>query len=160
MLFVCVCAVSVSPNDDEHMCPNCMTRTVSMSFTIAYFSRFGSVAVGLEMIPLANLLFMWTNIVGAALWVADEIERDERKQSQRVSQHTIASGQSGQGPSSLASPTLSHVPYSPTLSHAVPYLPPTNSSTEHLSEEGMGMAMATALSPPPAKSSKSFFGPK
>ncbi|KAF9327360.1 hypothetical protein BG006_009315 [Podila minutissima] len=97
------------------------------------FSGFGSVAVGLEMIPLANLLFMWTNIVGAALWVADEIERDERKQQQRVSQtHTIASGQSGQ---SLTSPASS----------AVPYLPPTNSSTEHLAEEGL----AIALSPPP-----------
>lgn len=107
------------------------------------FSRFGSVAVGLEMIPLANLLFMWTNIVGAALWVADEIERDEMKQ-QRVSQtHTIASGQSGQGPSSLASPASSTIPYSP----------PTNSSTEHLSEEGL----ATALSPPP-KPSKGYFG--
>ncbi|KAF9200787.1 hypothetical protein BGZ59_003092 [Podila verticillata] len=141
-------------------------KTVSQSRKEAWqrrseFSGFGSVAVGLEMIPLANLLFMWTNIVGAALWVADEIERDERKQSQRVSQtHTIASGQSGQGPSSLTSPTSSHMPYSPTSSHTVPYLPPTNSSTEHLSEEGMGMAMATALSPPPAKPSKSFFGPK
>ncbi|KAG0089670.1 hypothetical protein BGZ92_004402 [Podila epicladia] len=108
------------------------------------FSGFGSVAVGLEMIPLANLLFMWTNIVGAALWVADEIERDERKQQQRVSQtHTIASGQ-GQGPSSLASPASSN---------AVPYSPPTNSSTEHLSEGGL----ATALSPPP-KASKGYFG--
>ncbi|KAF9282698.1 hypothetical protein BGZ74_002093 [Mortierella antarctica] len=103
------------------------------------FSGFGSVAVGLEMIPLANLLFMWTNIVGAALWVADEIERDERKQQQRVSQtHTIASGQSGQGPSSLTSPASS----------AVPYSPPTNSSTEHLSE--------TALSPPSKASG--YFG--
>jgi len=43
---------------------------------------FGAVAVGLEMIPIANLLFMWTNIVGCALWVADEIERDERHQQQ------------------------------------------------------------------------------
>ncbi|KAI9234373.1 MAG: hypothetical protein BYD32DRAFT_358094, partial [Podila humilis] len=63
-------------------------KTVSQSRKEAWqrrseFSGFGSVAVGLEMIPLANLLFMWTNIVGAALWVADEIERDERKQSQR-----------------------------------------------------------------------------
>ncbi|OAQ33987.1 hypothetical protein K457DRAFT_148133 [Linnemannia elongata AG-77] len=42
------------------------------------YTSFGAVAVGLEMIPIANLLFMWTNIVGCALWVADEIEKEER----------------------------------------------------------------------------------
>ncbi|KAF9099087.1 hypothetical protein BGX23_004058 [Mortierella sp. AD031] len=46
------------------------------------YTSFGAVAVGLEMIPIANLLFMWTNIVGCALWVADEIEREERRQLQ------------------------------------------------------------------------------
>ncbi|KAF9996755.1 hypothetical protein BGZ79_009525 [Entomortierella chlamydospora] len=46
------------------------------------FAGFGSVAVALEMIPFANLLFMWTNIVGCALWVADEIEEEERCQLQ------------------------------------------------------------------------------
>lgn len=43
------------------------------------FTSFGSVAFALEMIPLANLLFVWTNIVGAALWVADEIEKEESR---------------------------------------------------------------------------------
>jgi hypothetical protein len=36
------------------------------------------VAVALELIPLFNLIFMWTNIVGAALWIADEYEQNER----------------------------------------------------------------------------------
>ncbi|KAG0268303.1 hypothetical protein BGZ95_002508 [Linnemannia exigua] len=48
----------------------------------AEYTSFGAVAVGLEMIPIANLLFMWTNIVGCALWVADEIEKEERHQQQ------------------------------------------------------------------------------
>ncbi|KAF9582742.1 hypothetical protein BGW38_010822 [Lunasporangiospora selenospora] len=42
------------------------------------FVGFGSMAVMLEMIPIANLFFMWTNIVGCALWVADEIEKQEQ----------------------------------------------------------------------------------
>ncbi|KAF8947990.1 hypothetical protein BGZ47_006987 [Haplosporangium gracile] len=46
------------------------------------YTSFGAVAVALEMIPIANLLFMWTNIVGCALWVADEIEKEERRQQQ------------------------------------------------------------------------------
>ncbi|KAF9936035.1 hypothetical protein BGZ67_002724 [Mortierella alpina] len=50
------------------------------------YSGFGAVAVGLEMIPIANLLFMWTNIVGCALWVADEIEKEERLQQQQIAQ--------------------------------------------------------------------------
>ncbi|KAG0364405.1 hypothetical protein BGZ54_007556 [Gamsiella multidivaricata] len=54
------------------------------------YSGFGSVAVALEMIPIANLLFMWTNIVGCALWVADEIEREERRHQQQVAQDIAA----------------------------------------------------------------------
>ncbi|KAF9963976.1 hypothetical protein BGZ65_003230, partial [Modicella reniformis] len=58
------------------------------------YAGFGSVAVALEMIPIANLVFMWTNIVGCALWVADEIEREERcqlqqQQQQHQQQHQI-----------------------------------------------------------------------
>ncbi|KAG0340662.1 hypothetical protein BG004_006327 [Podila humilis] len=49
------------------------------------FTKFGSIAVGLEMVPLANLLFLWTNIVGAALWVADELEKEERLQQEQTS---------------------------------------------------------------------------
>ncbi|KAF9406874.1 hypothetical protein BGZ94_002920 [Podila epigama] len=49
------------------------------------YTSFGSIAVGLEMIPLANLLFMWTNIVGSALWVADELTEAERRHQQEQS---------------------------------------------------------------------------
>ncbi|KAG0251749.1 hypothetical protein BG011_007395 [Mortierella polycephala] len=44
------------------------------------FCEFGAAAVFLEMIPVLNLLFFWTNVVGAALWVADEIEADRRRE--------------------------------------------------------------------------------
>ncbi|KAI9241864.1 MAG: hypothetical protein BYD32DRAFT_404825 [Podila humilis] len=53
------------------------------------FTNFGSVAVGLEMIPLANLLFVWTNIVGSALWVADEIEKEEARLQQEQSSSSL-----------------------------------------------------------------------
>ncbi|KAG0363360.1 hypothetical protein BG005_001158 [Podila minutissima] len=53
------------------------------------FTKFGSVAVGLELIPLANLLFLWTNIVGAALWVADEIEKEEARLQQEQSSSSL-----------------------------------------------------------------------
>ncbi|KAF9111671.1 hypothetical protein BGX27_004612 [Mortierella sp. AM989] len=43
------------------------------------FCEFGAVAVFLEMTPVLNLLFFWTNVVGAALWVADDIEEARRQ---------------------------------------------------------------------------------
>ncbi|CEG67875.1 hypothetical protein RMATCC62417_04232 [Rhizopus microsporus] len=42
------------------------------------YCQFGTVAVALELIPLFNLLFMWTNVVGAALYVGDKYEKNER----------------------------------------------------------------------------------
>ncbi|KAI7818239.1 hypothetical protein BC939DRAFT_401770 [Gamsiella multidivaricata] len=57
------------------------------------YSGFGAVAVALEMIPIANLLFVWTNIVGCALWVADEIEREELRLQQEQSTHSLMAGQ-------------------------------------------------------------------
>ncbi|KAI9285869.1 hypothetical protein BC943DRAFT_277595 [Umbelopsis sp. AD052] len=42
------------------------------------YASFGAVAVALELIPFFNLFFMWTNAVGAALWVADQYEENER----------------------------------------------------------------------------------
>ncbi|ORZ11913.1 hypothetical protein BCR42DRAFT_379581 [Absidia repens] len=42
------------------------------------YCNFGAVSVALELIPIANLLFMWTNIVGAALWLGDAFERAEQ----------------------------------------------------------------------------------
>ncbi|ORZ18630.1 hypothetical protein BCR42DRAFT_230298 [Absidia repens] len=59
------------------------------------YCQFGVVAVALELIPLFNLIFMWTNIVGAALWVADEYERNERDiaaiQKQQQQHHSSSS---------------------------------------------------------------------
>lgn len=40
------------------------------------YASFGSLAFGLELIPIFNIFFMWTNIVGAALWIADEYENE------------------------------------------------------------------------------------
>ncbi|KAI9263701.1 hypothetical protein BY458DRAFT_575317 [Sporodiniella umbellata] len=56
---------------------------VSQSRRLAWKSRsaycqFGAVAVALELVPLFNLLFMWTNVVGAALYVGDKYEKNER----------------------------------------------------------------------------------
>src|SRR5438874_1812635 len=50
--------------------------TISQSLRFAWknrfdYSTFGFFAVALELIPIANLLFFWTNVVGAALWTAD-----------------------------------------------------------------------------------------
>ncbi|KAF9100565.1 hypothetical protein BGX27_000329 [Mortierella sp. AM989] len=69
------------------------------------YASFGSIAVALEMIPIANLLFMWTNIVGCALWVADEIEKEERRQQQEQQQQnaqygTMVTSASSSSPSS------------------------------------------------------------
>nr|CAG8506331.1 3927_t:CDS:2 [Entrophospora candida] len=35
------------------------------------YIEFGAIAVALELIPILNLVFFWTNVVGAALWTAD-----------------------------------------------------------------------------------------
>ncbi|KAI8597033.1 hypothetical protein EDD21DRAFT_342817 [Dissophora ornata] len=58
------------------------------------YCEFGAVAVFLEMTPLLNLLFFWTNIVGIALWVADEIEDARRRD--RIADRT-ANGQDDSG---------------------------------------------------------------
>ncbi|KAG0019368.1 hypothetical protein BGZ80_005926 [Entomortierella chlamydospora] len=59
---------------------------------------FGAVAVGFEMIPIANILFMWTNIVGSALWVADEIEIDMIESQQETSQSLMGQIPLGHSP--------------------------------------------------------------
>jgi hypothetical protein len=40
------------------------------------YSGFGTVATLLELVPFANILFSFTNTVGAALWAAD-LEKKE-----------------------------------------------------------------------------------
>jgi uncharacterized protein involved in cysteine biosynthesis len=42
------------------------------------YCQFGAVAVALELVPLFNLIFMWTNIVGAALYVGDQYQKNEK----------------------------------------------------------------------------------
>ncbi|KAI8885157.1 hypothetical protein K501DRAFT_284472 [Backusella circina FSU 941] len=42
------------------------------------YCNFGTVAVALEIVPLFNLLFMWTNVVGAALYVGDKYIKNEK----------------------------------------------------------------------------------
>ncbi|KAF9323036.1 hypothetical protein BGZ91_003873, partial [Linnemannia elongata] len=76
------------------------------------FSQFGSAAFGLQMVPLANLLFAWTNIVGCALWVADEIERDEARFQSEQSSHSLI-GPDNQVGTSLPAPYQSGNQYSP-----------------------------------------------
>ncbi|KAF9206508.1 hypothetical protein BGZ49_002325 [Haplosporangium sp. Z 27] len=66
------------------------------------YMGFGAVAVGFEMIPIANILFVWTNIVGSALWVADEIERDEALAQQEGSSHSLIGGQGAIGVTTLS----------------------------------------------------------
>jgi hypothetical protein len=39
--------------------------------SVAETHRFGVISFLLEMIPFANLVFAFTNTVGAALWAAD-----------------------------------------------------------------------------------------
>ncbi|KAI8340620.1 hypothetical protein BC941DRAFT_417714 [Chlamydoabsidia padenii] len=46
------------------------------------YCNFGAVSVGLELLPIFNLLFMWTNIVGAALWLGDAFELAEQTSAQ------------------------------------------------------------------------------
>ncbi|KAF9992246.1 hypothetical protein BGZ80_007021 [Entomortierella chlamydospora] len=57
------------------------------------FCEFGAVAVFLEMTPVLNLLFFWTNVVGTALWVADEIE--EARRQDRLARSVAGQGHSG-----------------------------------------------------------------
>ncbi|KAI7879130.1 hypothetical protein K492DRAFT_164102 [Lichtheimia hyalospora FSU 10163] len=79
------------------------------------YCSFGVVAVALEIVPLFNLLFMWTNVVGAALWVADKYEKNEKEiaKQQRLQQHnqmpignsSVSSLYSSVRSSSFVSPT-------------------------------------------------------
>ncbi|CAG8657237.1 5026_t:CDS:2 [Acaulospora morrowiae] len=61
---------------------------VNQSRKLAWKNRddyilFGMVAVALELIPIANFLFFWTNVVGAALWTADVLIEERRDELNR-----------------------------------------------------------------------------
>ncbi|KAI8889603.1 hypothetical protein K501DRAFT_208087 [Backusella circina FSU 941] len=43
-----------------------------------HYANFGSVAFAFEIIPILNIFFVWTNIVGAALWIADDYLEDHK----------------------------------------------------------------------------------
>ncbi|KAG0176261.1 hypothetical protein DFQ29_006338 [Apophysomyces sp. BC1021] len=58
----------------------------------ASYSSFGAVAVALELVPFFNLLFMWTNVVGAALWAADNYERNEAEIVRQLKRQQQTSG--------------------------------------------------------------------
>ncbi|ORX94980.1 hypothetical protein K493DRAFT_220145 [Basidiobolus meristosporus CBS 931.73] len=58
-----------------------MTFTQSKQYAFRYkqqFYRFGVVAFALEMTPLLNFIFIFTNTIGAALWAADEYAKANR----------------------------------------------------------------------------------
>ncbi|CAG8590417.1 8391_t:CDS:2, partial [Scutellospora calospora] len=62
------------------------------------YVMFGMVAVALELIPIANFVFFWTNVVGAALWTADVIIEEERAISRRlVNYHGLIANRGGVG---------------------------------------------------------------
>lgn len=47
------------------------TKNYAFSHSFSFFS-FGGAAFALELIPIANWLFIFTNVVGAALWAIDD----------------------------------------------------------------------------------------
>ncbi|KAI1319270.1 hypothetical protein EDD11_004407 [Mortierella claussenii] len=128
------------------------------------YTGFGSIAVALEMIPIANLLFMWTNIVGCALWVADEIEREERReQERRVAQSNamgpLGSGSGAESITGLTKPGAMAAPagYLPSSNVIATWSPTAASTASPLPPPPPLPAPATA-STPLKGSFKSFFG--
>ncbi|KAG0240581.1 hypothetical protein BGW41_006842 [Actinomortierella wolfii] len=116
------------------------------------YSSFGSVAVGLEMVPFANLIFMWTNIVGCALWVADEIEKKERQQQQYSNQDT-AGLLSNAGPSGSSNSSS----YQPVVATGV-YPQAYPQSNAGVGSSSAGYSQPTGgQSPPPAYSAHPSF---
>lgn len=41
------------------------------------YANFGAIAFFLEILPVFNIFFTWTNIVGTALWIADEYKLEK-----------------------------------------------------------------------------------
>ncbi|CDH51346.1 hypothetical protein RO3G_08987 [Lichtheimia corymbifera JMRC:FSU:9682] len=103
------------------------------------YCSFGAVAVALELVPFFNLLFMWTNVVGAAMWVADKYEKHEAEIAKQQQGSVIG----GSGDTSVASlyPSQrnpsSHVPSLESSEEA--RLLQSNTS---ISKDGYGSAVA------------------
>ncbi|KAF9975327.1 hypothetical protein BGZ73_001090 [Actinomortierella ambigua] len=118
------------------------------------YTSFGSVAVGLEMVPFANLIFMWTNIVGCALWVADEIEQQERQQHNQPHppHHQDTAGLlTNAGPSGY--------PSGPSSQSGSPYQPAGVYPQAFPPESSAGVGSVTSP-PPPAYSAHPSFSKK
>jgi len=49
---------------------------------IGDYAGFGMVAVALQMVPVVNVLFVFTNAIGAALWSADDWKQRQQQQQQ------------------------------------------------------------------------------
>lgn len=114
---------------------SCTNRHTSM--VVVAKIRFGAVAVALEMVPIANLVFMWTNIVGCALWVADEIEKEERsqpqqqqQQQQQIAQDSNPTSSKPTASTSLAPPSNVYLDTSPLRQHHEPGNPESASSSQ------------------------------
>ncbi|KAG0767177.1 hypothetical protein G6F57_006306 [Rhizopus arrhizus] len=61
------------------------------------YANFGAVAFALELIPLFNFLFVWTNIVGTALWVSyiykENLETSEDQEASSANKTSNATEQ-------------------------------------------------------------------
>ncbi|CAG8449728.1 23785_t:CDS:2 [Cetraspora pellucida] len=66
--------------------------TVKKSREFAWKNRydyisFGAVGMALQLIPVANFIFFWTTIVGAALWTADVLIEEQKAADDEVDQN-------------------------------------------------------------------------
>ncbi|KAI8891100.1 hypothetical protein K501DRAFT_328225 [Backusella circina FSU 941] len=48
------------------------------------YTHFGAVACLLELIPILNILFVWTNFIGSALWIADVYEKEHKVAAETI----------------------------------------------------------------------------
>ncbi|KAI9278059.1 hypothetical protein BY458DRAFT_432264 [Sporodiniella umbellata] len=62
------------------------------------YTSFGSIAFALELIPFFNLFFMWTNIVGAALWIAHTYKEEQSIAAERSANANRSSNATEQTP--------------------------------------------------------------
>ncbi|CAG8621432.1 35103_t:CDS:2 [Gigaspora margarita] len=50
------------------------------------YASFGAIGMALQLIPVANFIFFWTTIVGAALWTADVLIEEQKAAADEVNQ--------------------------------------------------------------------------
>ncbi|KAI9485734.1 MAG: hypothetical protein EXX96DRAFT_546277 [Benjaminiella poitrasii] len=72
---------------------------------------FGSFAFALELIPIFNVFFVWSNIVSAALWIADEYQKETGVIAKEIATtKTTVSYGAVQAPSTSSSEDDEHTP--------------------------------------------------